>query len=763
MARRTRNFDGCWTCRSRKVKCDLTRPYCARCAKLGITCEGYGIKLYWADSWLLSTDNTMVPMKTDLPRLDVFKRRNVELMVFSPQMSYGTHAELRDRIQEFDDLTAHPIARACYSLGPFHCFRLAARDSDGRNLHASKPSPQLISITLWRQVIANTLAIDADESYSFMADAWVHPDLLDYAKLTIVAIKGFDYRLDEQNMLHILYPKFFPNIDLDDWVENIRIVSLLYARTCSSTVEETLLLLSLRRLLLSRIFSFVRVRCCSEFFDDLVVPYLDQILDDNVQCEMRLLDSGDRVDPYLTNPVASIKTALVYGTLGLCAFHMSRVAAPGELTPPQLLKKSIELRKLCINILNRHLDDYDDTWDTGFALLAGDLRHTYNELVLLTLYIMVELDTQFSVYENFNLVFSMADYIIRNKLLRETGSRIMDGLVVIFSVIGVFYESTQLINSFDYKMEAAEESRYAMEVDQDYLQTKSANALVRSQTLEIPRSNNPTHAQPHGLQSPNPKHTSHGNLDAIESGDSDADATQSKTSRVKRLSSTRFPPSSSHVAEVSRNLRSRIDEKNIYLMVGGLPKLLIDIFQELVSLTNHVNVFRQRGSFPRTFLRICGDLERRLVDWSPEGSEWEYDKELALHQCLHVYSQAFQHALIVYFNQLVRTQSALERYQHHITRCLDLIDVVVDIMQQDSSIEMQMSYWVLLVCGSNALGRTLQKRIERMWQEVGVWTQQANFWRMKQILYEIWKRRQLNENIGFMDLVREWEVQLCLA
>ncbi|RTE85338.1 hypothetical protein BHE90_000112 [Fusarium euwallaceae] len=42
-----KTFTGCWTCRSRKVKCDEARPRCRHCLKKGVECEGYDIRLHW--------------------------------------------------------------------------------------------------------------------------------------------------------------------------------------------------------------------------------------------------------------------------------------------------------------------------------------------------------------------------------------------------------------------------------------------------------------------------------------------------------------------------------------------------------------------------------------------------------------------------------------------------------------------------------------------------------------------------------------------
>lgn len=44
-----RSKTGCWTCRMRKKKCDETRPRCAACESLSITCHGFGPKPQWMD------------------------------------------------------------------------------------------------------------------------------------------------------------------------------------------------------------------------------------------------------------------------------------------------------------------------------------------------------------------------------------------------------------------------------------------------------------------------------------------------------------------------------------------------------------------------------------------------------------------------------------------------------------------------------------------------------------------------------------------
>lgn len=64
-SQRKKTFTGCWTCRNRKVKCDLGRPQCNRCLKSKIKCEGYDIKLRW------STKSEKDPDE------EYFQRRNI--------------------------------------------------------------------------------------------------------------------------------------------------------------------------------------------------------------------------------------------------------------------------------------------------------------------------------------------------------------------------------------------------------------------------------------------------------------------------------------------------------------------------------------------------------------------------------------------------------------------------------------------------------------------------------------------------------------
>lgn len=73
---RTKCFTGCWTCRSRRVKCDEETPSCLRCRQMSLQCEGYGMKLAWVP-YNPHADNADQESVDDLSRDQRASRRSL--------------------------------------------------------------------------------------------------------------------------------------------------------------------------------------------------------------------------------------------------------------------------------------------------------------------------------------------------------------------------------------------------------------------------------------------------------------------------------------------------------------------------------------------------------------------------------------------------------------------------------------------------------------------------------------------------------------
>ena len=104
---RTKTFTGCWTCRSRHVKCDEQRPHCQKCLRNGWQCQGYNIRLEWAEESGGSASQ---------------KRRRANPMTLPPEQCLSSKA-LTAAIAELDN---HSNASVPYESGPFSVFPVSA-------------------------------------------------------------------------------------------------------------------------------------------------------------------------------------------------------------------------------------------------------------------------------------------------------------------------------------------------------------------------------------------------------------------------------------------------------------------------------------------------------------------------------------------------------------------------------------------------------------------------------------------------------------
>jgi arginine metabolism regulation protein II len=107
--KRSKTFSGCFTCRSRKIRCDMRRPKCQNCVKAGLTCSGYDINLKWsipiefqtkkgnAISSLVKFHNHSKEVEGESVAVEFFHRRNVEFVVWNENLNckpYDTYDEM---------------------------------------------------------------------------------------------------------------------------------------------------------------------------------------------------------------------------------------------------------------------------------------------------------------------------------------------------------------------------------------------------------------------------------------------------------------------------------------------------------------------------------------------------------------------------------------------------------------------------------------------------------------------------------------------
>jgi arginine metabolism regulation protein II len=121
--KRTKTFSGCWTCRSRGVKCGEERPTCQRCQHSKLVCGGYEVGLVWPDQRspqrriLLRQAQSYIPVLSNqqihsaLERIDATQRRDgltIGLFSVFPAASHNNKSP-SDSDRADNDLIDAPI------------------------------------------------------------------------------------------------------------------------------------------------------------------------------------------------------------------------------------------------------------------------------------------------------------------------------------------------------------------------------------------------------------------------------------------------------------------------------------------------------------------------------------------------------------------------------------------------------------------------------------------------------------------------------
>ncbi|AOA64104.1 GQ67_03563T0 [Komagataella phaffii] len=121
--KKKRSFYGCWTCRSRKVKCDNGRPSCQRCQKSNLNCLGYNIKLSWSTPYTVGKHGTLVPLSNYVldKEDDSIQRRNISLVRFTSDSTYKNDKDLDLVLDELEQLPVY--GNSPNKRGPFMVFQ----------------------------------------------------------------------------------------------------------------------------------------------------------------------------------------------------------------------------------------------------------------------------------------------------------------------------------------------------------------------------------------------------------------------------------------------------------------------------------------------------------------------------------------------------------------------------------------------------------------------------------------------------------------
>ncbi|SPO01940.1 related to ARG81 - transcription factor involved in arginine metabolism [Cephalotrichum gorgonifer] len=166
--RRTRSFNGCVTCRGRRMKCDEAQPKCTTCRMSGITCGGYAKTIFFEfeDAPDFGPARFRRPLLTEKERECMSREMTSEVPPASAMWHIARIDEECDNTPESKNLQL--------SRGPFGAFRIS---SGCRSLiRALEPAPTE-SVSPPDECSPDT-DVYLEDSYVDLDEAlFVHPDV----------------------------------------------------------------------------------------------------------------------------------------------------------------------------------------------------------------------------------------------------------------------------------------------------------------------------------------------------------------------------------------------------------------------------------------------------------------------------------------------------------------------------------------------------------------------------------------------------------
>lgn len=214
----TKTFVGCFTCRRRKVACDLGKPSCERCKKSGFVCDGYKINLRWSQPVKFDKYGYQLP---SIPTLETeySQRRAIKFVKYDDESRYKLYDEMNLDLAKLHNKHIPSISSPTEMKGHFGVFRgiktvsLTSKvkirnDSTSVNNNRVKQNSPLSQSESIKQVqqpqpLQNHIISKSNQpSYPLNfntnsnGNEWLSNELLDAALLTASALNGDTQWLD---------------------------------------------------------------------------------------------------------------------------------------------------------------------------------------------------------------------------------------------------------------------------------------------------------------------------------------------------------------------------------------------------------------------------------------------------------------------------------------------------------------------------------------------------------------------------------------
>ncbi|KAJ5170858.1 uncharacterized protein N7500_003641 [Penicillium coprophilum] len=679
--KRTKTFTGCWTCRTRKIKCDELKPCCGQCYEKGLSCEGYSARL----QWLTPATGKRGLRSVDPPGGSI--SQSLRRLMPPEPLEYALDWDQVDGILHYlDSLESVLNPRSedvSANIQNFGVFRVQPNTSSGVDqLNTTTPCATEVC-----QPGNGYDLIFEPESVSIQSESWsdnseagaawslctLHgqPLNLDFTQQdlapAVVQRPPGDVSNSPARTYHIAQaqPLESDGLILSQGVQSNRSNETQSVSPRLTNTLESLVVPSQERLLMRHYSHRVVNLFC--VIDNSKSPWKTIHLP-------RVLQSAGELSFGCTT--TRIRDALKYSLLSISAFCLSN--------DHKSHRREEEAKNWC-TIASRYRCDAIGLLKYAVETdLYADKRPKYKEF-LATMLSMITINVMSGDTSTCSVHLDGAEKLISHMNTRKaTFSRKAQSLHRIYLYLRVIYESTAARRS------KGGISRFSPSLGSQ--RTFGPQPVFPTQHLFIEDDETPSSMLPMGADT--------------------------------------------MIGE------STLPEMSAYECIYGIPQSLLILLKESIEVIDEVNHHRmstEEASIPECLNQICDDLEQKIMDWPLDERLHRYEESTNGISATIIYHQtrAFLNALIIYFSQSVRLMS--HRYlRQYVQAILDSIEAIEQ-LKEETKILAAPLFWPAFMGATEAFEPKHQERFRLWYERVEVYGIEAVRTGI-QVVHEVWRR-----------------------
>lgn len=768
-AKRAKTFTGCFTCRSRKIRCDLTKPSCNNCTRSRIMCSGYDIKLRWSvplkfsskagnaiSSLVVFEAANLAADDENGSTGDFFHRRNVDFVVWDEKKNckpYDTYEQMdRDLAVLHNALLPDDGTKL---EGPFGCFQGNA---------VNKRRKVVVKLLLLPPPPPAKIDVDVEE-FPGHDQLWLSNELRDDALLTAAALNGDSQFLDLMtNFNNSIQSNFQADLN-----QSNDFLNLVFHRTNGLSNQHHLSTPQMEAP--AAIESAATTTAAAP--ENLEIQLHASKYNNQPEEDTDLVEGDSSNTTTMPDSIMSIVQSPLQPRLG---FDVSL----------QSIKSGLPTTALQVQPLARYLLNYyitlvadlmtvipltENPWTTIYfprAMLAiGELASLgqtsiaknalLNALLAVSAFNLqskfpknsdpmkyylnlgIRLRNQASLFVK-KLLGSNNDYGIEQCLSTE---KYKDVLCAIMSMISV-----------DLVWGTMQDTSFYIKWCGRIIATKMANKKKLSSKARIL----------HRIFSSLKLIQDSTCLHNIKEYDDNYDALNHDKNKIDFIINDSKDTSPMFVNNKLVN-RKKNDENFATDALYGLPNSLIVLFHEIVQLLRMKIYHREMGKqLPAKFDKQVEHLTQKLSSWKLDWNLYEVvggeEKfESPMHEATYHHILSFYHALTIYFDRLIRDIAATE-VQHKVEITLHHLNSIQKLIAEGQA-SMIPLFWQGFIAGCEALSLQLQMGFKKWGADIALYL--GSYWGARQIMLEVWRRKRMKESRDdWVSVIQDWEMNLML-